>query len=76
MLASKSFESAFLSGDIHEIRAYPHAHLHRHGFAKADRDYVRERTGREFLRRYRNLYAGRVERDFVSGVSRTARLFD
>lgn len=47
MLPPESFESALESGDIHGIRACPKADLHTHGFAKADRDYVRERTGRD-----------------------------
>jgi adenosine deaminase len=44
---SCSFESALLSGDIQAVRACPKADLHTHGFAKADRDYVRERTGHD-----------------------------
>jgi adenosine deaminase len=42
---STSFTSALVSGDLPAVRACPKADLHTHGFAKADRDYVREQTG-------------------------------
>jgi hypothetical protein len=44
---STSFTSALLSGDLPAVRACPKADLHTHGFAKADRDYVREKTGHD-----------------------------
>lgn len=42
-----SFTEALASGDIRAVRGCPKADLHTHGFAKADRDYVREKTGRD-----------------------------
>lgn len=45
--APPSFESALAGGDLRAVRAFPKADLHTHGFAKADREYVRDRTGRD-----------------------------
>jgi adenosine deaminase len=45
--ASTSFVLALSSGDLQAVRACPKADLHTHGFAKADRDYVREKTGHD-----------------------------
>jgi adenosine deaminase len=47
--ASTSFISAVASGDLQAVRACPKADLHTHGFSKADRDYVREKTGRDIV---------------------------
>ena len=41
------FTDALTSGDLEAVRRCPKADLHTHGFAKADRDYVRERTGHD-----------------------------
>lgn len=40
-------EEALLARDIAAIRRCPKADLHTHGFAKADREYVYEKTGRD-----------------------------
>jgi adenosine deaminase len=45
--AQISFTDALVSGDLQAVRAWPKADLHTHGFAKADRDYVRKKTGRD-----------------------------
>jgi adenosine deaminase len=47
--ASTRFTTALAGGDLQAIRACPKADLHTHGFAKADRDYVREKTGRDIV---------------------------
>jgi adenosine deaminase len=39
-----SFTDALAGGDLQAVRGCPKADLHTHGFAKADRDYVREQT--------------------------------
>ena len=41
------FCAAISSGDLDAVRAWPKADLHTHNFAKADREYVREKTGRD-----------------------------
>jgi len=41
------FCAAISRGDLHAVRACPKADLHTHGFAKADREYIREKTGRD-----------------------------
>jgi hypothetical protein len=41
------FCAAICRGDLHAVRACPKADLHTHNFAKADREYVREKTGRD-----------------------------
>jgi adenosine deaminase len=46
-MAPTAFASALLGGDLQAVRACPKADLHTHGFAKADRDYVREKTGHD-----------------------------
>jgi adenosine deaminase len=46
-MAPTAFASALLGGDVQAVRACPKADLHTHGFAKADRDYVREKTGHD-----------------------------
>lgn len=47
--ASSAFAEALDRGDIQAIRACPKADLHTHGFANADRDYVREKTGHDIV---------------------------
>jgi len=44
---STGFTSALASDDLRAVRACPKADLHTHNFAKADRDYIREKTGRD-----------------------------
>lgn len=44
---ASDFEAALLAADIAAIRRCPKADLHTHGFAKADRAYVYEKTGRD-----------------------------
>ena len=46
-MAPTNFVAALLSDDLHAVRACPKADLHTHGLANADRDYVREKTGRD-----------------------------
>jgi hypothetical protein len=46
-MAATNFASALLSDDLQAVRACPKADLHTHGLANADRDYVREKTGRD-----------------------------
>ena len=43
------FASAIARGDLEAIRACPKADLHTHQCAKADRAYVREKTGRDVV---------------------------
>jgi adenosine deaminase len=45
----KSFHDALARGDLQAVRACPKADLHTHGFAKADPDYIREKTGRDIV---------------------------
>src|ERR1700730_13396559 len=45
-MAPTNFASGLSSGDLQAVRACPKADLHTHGLANADRDYVREKTGR------------------------------
>jgi hypothetical protein len=42
-----SFSAALSTGDLQTIRACAKADLHTHGGANSDRDYIRERTGRD-----------------------------
>lgn len=44
---ASDFEAALLAADIAAIRRCPKADLHTHGFAKADRAYVYEKTSRD-----------------------------
>ncbi len=48
-MKAPSFQQALETGDLQAIRAFPKADLHNHGFAAADREYVRERTGRDIV---------------------------
>lgn len=43
------FALAIARGDLEAIRACPKADLHTHQCAKADRAYVREKTGRDVV---------------------------
>jgi hypothetical protein len=45
-MANLEFIAALSAGDLAAVRACPKADLHTHWFARADRDYVREKTGR------------------------------
>jgi adenosine deaminase len=45
--ATDEFCRAISNGDLQAVRACPKADLHTHNFAKADRDYIREKTGRD-----------------------------
>jgi adenosine deaminase len=42
-----AFEEALTLLDIEAVRRCPKADLHTHNFAKADRDYIHEKTGRD-----------------------------
>lgn len=42
-----AFETALTCNDIEAVRRCPKADLHTHNFAKADRAYVYEKTGRD-----------------------------
>jgi hypothetical protein len=46
-MTSLDFIAALSVGDLSAVRACPKADLHTHWFARADRDYVREKTGRD-----------------------------
>jgi hypothetical protein len=41
------FSAGLSNGDLQAIRACAKADLHTHGGANSDREYIRERTGRD-----------------------------
>jgi len=47
VVVTTSFTAALTSGDLQAVQICPKADLHTHGFANSDRDYLREKTGRD-----------------------------
>ena len=48
-MTTLDFTAAIVAGDLQGARACPKADLHTHGFAKADREYVFRKTGRDVV---------------------------
>jgi hypothetical protein len=48
-MTTPDFAAAIAAGDLQAVRACPKAELHNHWFAKADREYLLEKTGRDIV---------------------------